>query len=61
MEPPKSVFVEVGVLQDKGEIQLSTGSVILEVGTRHLLAHNEVEHLIRFEFPSTDYLFISLL
>jgi len=47
MEPPKSVYVEVRVLEDKGQVQLESGSVVLLRGMTHLLVRSEVEHLIR--------------
>eukprot|EP00301_Raphidiophrys_heterophryoidea_P023865 c7580_g1_i1.p1 GENE.c7580_g1_i1~~c7580_g1_i1.p1 ORF type:complete len:199 (-),score=33.66 c7580_g1_i1:382-978(-) len=47
IDPPKSVYVEVRVLRNEGQVQLDSGSVVLTPGTTHLLVRSEVEHLIR--------------
>lgn len=47
IEPPNSLYVEVRVLMDRGDVQLESGSVVLHPGMTHFLMRSEVEHLIR--------------
>lgn len=45
--PPVSVTVEIEVLQTVGTIQVETGTLTLNRGTRHFVQRRQVEHLIR--------------
>lgn len=46
LQPPKSLYIEVRVLQDYGEILTDSGTVNLEKNTTHFLRRSDVEHLI---------------
>eukprot|EP00127_Corallochytrium_limacisporum_P002988 Clim_evm35s144 gene=Clim_evmTU35s144 len=47
LAPPTSIFVEVVVNEDIGDVQTANGVLHLHKGSRHLVRFSDVEHLIR--------------
>ena len=47
MQPPKSLCIEIDVLEDVGEIVTANGFIQLSRGMRQLVKHDEVETLLR--------------
>ena len=46
-QPPKAPDMFVRVLQDRGSVAFSTGSVTLRKGSTHFLPQAEADHLIQ--------------
>jgi len=47
LTPPKSLYIEIDVLEDIGEIAVEGGFLHLQKGMRQLVKHDEVEILLR--------------